>query len=411
MKEVEINELIDCCVNYFENACYTRRRIYNYKMLWKKGILCFMAEKTVMMYSPDVGKSFIDECVSKAKLDHEDREKIRSIQVLDDYLDLGYIRKNVFTPVKHALDGRIGEEMQKLINHLRNLRRSEVTIKDYELYLSNFLKYLNRVNVTSVEAISEYHILKFISNSENNKINIVSALRVLFRYWFEKHIICTDKEQILKNYKWTKKERIPSFYTPEEVSKIELSIDRSSGVGKRNYAMLLLASRLGLRASDIAGLKFSDIDWRKNEISIVQYKTKEPIILPLLTDAGNAIIDYLKYGRFKSSSQHIFISSRAPYVNATKAMVCAALNRAISDAGVSIKYRHHGPHSMRHSLASTLLQNGTTIPVISEVLGHKKTTSTMTYLKIDIKSLQKCALPVILVEEEFYTQKGGAFYE
>ena len=251
MKEMEINELIDYCVNYFGNACYTRQRIYKYKMLWKKGILCFMAEKTLVMYSPDVGKSFVEECISKANLNHEDREKIRSIRVLDDYLNLGYIRKNVFTPVNHALEGKIGEEMQKLINHLRNLRRSEVTIKDYELYLSNFLQYLDHENVTSVEAISEYHILKFISNSENNKINIVSALRVLFRYWFEKHIICTDKEQILKNYKWTKKERIPSFYTPEEVSKIELSIDRSNCVGKRNYAMLLLACRLGLRASDI----------------------------------------------------------------------------------------------------------------------------------------------------------------
>jgi integrase len=97
----------------------------------------------------------------------------------------------------------------------------------------------------------------------------------LFRYWFDRHIISVDKEQILKNYKWIKKERIPSFYTPEEVSKIELSIDRSSGIGKRNYAMLLLACRLGLRASDIASLKFPDIDWRKNEISIIQYKTKE----------------------------------------------------------------------------------------------------------------------------------------
>jgi site-specific recombinase XerD len=131
----------------------------------------------------------------------------------------------------------------------------------------------------------------------------------------------------------------------------------------------------------------------------------------LLTDVGNAIIDYLKHGRFKSSSQRIFISGRAPYVDATKAMVCAALNGVISNAGVSVKYRHHGPHSMRHSLASTLLQNGTTIPVISEVLGHKNTASTMTYLKIDIASLQKSALPVTPVAEEFYTQKGGAFYE
>jgi integrase len=175
--------------------------------------------------------------------------------------------------------------------------------------------------------------------------------------------------------------------------------------------MLLLASRLGLRASDIAGLKFSDINWEKSEISLVQYKTKVPIKLPLLTDVGNAIIDYLKHGRFNSKSEHVFISSRAPYVDATHGMVSSAINNIISNAGVSIKYRHHGPHSLRHSLASTLLENGTSIPVISEVLGHKSTTSTMTYLKIDLASLMKCALPVSNVKDAFYEQKGGALYE
>lgn len=408
---MEINELIECCVSYFTNACYTRQRIYKYKSLWNSGILKFMAEKAETIYSPDVGKDFVREKVSKENIGHEERERIRSIQVLDDYLNLGYIRKRVFVLVRHALDGEVGSQMQKLINHLRNLRRSEITVRDYELYFSYFLKYLNHANVVSVEAISEYHILKFISTRENNKVNIVSSLRVLFRYWFDNHIIHTDKEQVLKNYKWTKKERIPSFYTSGEVAKIESSTDRSSGVGKRNHAMLLLASRLGLRASNIAALKFPDIDWPKNEISIIQYKTKEAISLPLLTDVGNAIIDYLKYGRPNSGSQHVFISNRAPYVDATRAMVCAAINGVISNAGVSVKYRHHGPHSMRHSLASTLLKNGTTIPVISEVLGHKKTTSTMTYLRIDIASLQKCALPVMPVGEKFYTQKGGAFYE
>ena len=370
-----------------------------------------MKETGVTSYSPKVGAEFIREKIPCDSLHHDDREKIRSIQVLDDYLNLGYIRKNVFVPVKHTLDGVIGEEMQKLINHLRDLRRSKVTIGDYELYLSCFLMYLKRVGVHSVNEISEWYILKFISTSENNKVNIVSALRVLFRYWFDNHIIGINYEAVLKNYKWHRKERIPSFYTPEEVVKIESSIDRSSGVGKRNYAMLLLASRLGLRASDIAKLRFSDIDWQKNEITLEQCKTGEPIILPLLSDVGNAIIDYLKYGRFDSTSRYVFISSRAPYVDGTKAMVCAAINRVISDAGVSIKYRHHGPHSMRHSLASTLLQNGTVIPVISEVLGHKTTTSTLTYLKIDIVSLRKCALPVLPVGDEFYNQKGGAFYE
>jgi len=314
-------------------------------------------------------------------------------------------------PVRHGLDGPIGEEMRKLVNHLRSLRRSEITIKDYELYLSNFLKYLETERIETPEEINKRHIIKFVSTSENNKINIVSCLRVLFRFWFDQQIIKDDKELMLKNYQWIRKECIPSYYTPEEVAKIETSVDRSGTNGKRNYAMLLLATRLGLRTSDIAGLEFFDINWKENRINFVQFKTKEPIELPLLADVGDAIIDYLKYGRVKSDSPRVFLSTRAPYVDTRRESVASTINDIISNAGVSVKYCHHGPHSIRHSLASTLLRNGTSYPVISEVLGHKHSGSTMIYLKIDISLLMSCALPVMPVSKDFYKQKGGAFYE
>ena len=182
-------------------------------------------------------------------------------------------------------------------------------------------------------------------------VNIISCLRVLFRFWHERHIIKERFHDLLDNYKWVKYEKIPSFYTAEEISVIEKSAERSSGTEKRNYAMLLLASRLGLRASDIAGLKFSSIDWERNEINLTQYKTGNPVSLPLLSDVGNAIIDYLENGRFHSASQHIFLSARPPYVPATNLMVCTAIRKIILKSGVSVKNRRHGPHSLRHSLA------------------------------------------------------------
>lgn len=411
MKGMEIQLLIECCINYFTGACYSSNRIGTYKSLWRNGIVKYMLQNRQAVYTPSVGAAFVDKCVSKKDLGPVGREKIRSIQVLDDFLNLGYIRKNTVVLVRHRLDGPIGKEMGKLVTLLRNLRRSEITIKDYEFYLSNFLKYLGTEGVQTPEEINEYHIIRFISTHENNKINIVSSLRVLFRFWFDQRIIKDDKESIFKNYQWTRKELIPSYYTPDEVASIESSVDRSGANGKRNYAMLLLATRLGLRASDIAGLAFSNINWKENRINLVQYKTKEPVELPLLADVGNAIIDYLKYGRVKSDSPHLFLSTRAPYVDARRESVASTINSIISKAGVSVKYRHHGPHSMRHSLASTLLRNGTSYPLISEVLGHKHTESTMIYLKIDVSLLMKCALPVPPVSKDFYEQKGGAFYE
>lgn len=408
--EKEVNQLIYDCLHFFSSNCYTQNRIDKYRSLWKYGILRYMNEKNLSYYKPSLGQEYITDCIPGVNLRPDDREKIRSIQVLDDYLNLGYIRKRSVNPVNHPLYGEIGLQMQKLINHLQSLRRSSITIKDYQLYLNSFLVYLNRSGFFSLGDISEHHILEFVSTTENNKLNVVSCLRVLFRFWFENHIIETDFDHALKSYKWVKHEKVPSFFTVDEVRAIETSIDRSSGVGKRNYAMLLLASRLGLRASDIAHLQFSNIDWEKNEIGFVQYKTGNPILLPLLSDVGNAIIDYLKYGRFKSESQHVFISSRAPYIPANKNIVCSAIQEVITKSKVKTDGRRHGPHSLRHSLASCLLKNEVPMPVISETLGHVKTDTTMTYLRIDLTSLIKCALAVPSIPDDFYTQKGGAFY-
>lgn len=408
--EQEINKLIHDCLQFFSSKCYTQNRIDRYRYLWQYGILRYMKEKNLPSYTPSLGQQYITDCIPGDNVRPYDRDKIRSIQVLDDWLNLGFIRKRSVIPVNHPLYGEIGLEMQKLINHLQSLRRSSVTIKDYQLYLNNFLVYLNRSGIYTLKGITECHILDFVSTTENNKINVVSSLRVLFRYWLENHLIETDFDLVLKSYRWVKHEKVPSFFTVDEVRAIETSIDRSSGVGKRNYAMLLLASRLGLRASDIAHLKFTNIDWEKNEISFVQYKTGNPISLPLLNDVGNAIIDYLKYGRFKSESKQVFISSRAPYIPANKSIVCSAIREVITKSKVKTDGRRHGPHSMRHSLACCLLKNEVPMPVISETLGHTKTDTTMTYLRIDLTSLLKCALAVPPVPDDFYTQKGGAFY-
>lgn len=410
MEEIKITELTERCIKYFQEHCYTKNRITVYKALWRNGIVRYMSEKGIESYSPSVGADFVSTCHFHGTIRPQEREKIRSIQVLDDMINMGYIRKRCFTPVFHALDGEIGTEMEKLITHLTNLRRSTVTIKDYRLYLSEFLMHLNSRMVLHVSDITESDILTFVSSHPTSKVSIVSALRVLFRYWKEEHIIDNRFEELFDTYKVRKPERLPSYFTAEEVRRIEQAVSRTNTTGKRNYAMLLLASRLGLRASDIANLQFTDIDWDKNMITLTMQKTGKVIELPLLADVGNAIIDYLRHGRHESALQSVFLSGNAPYVAVTKAMVCKAIDEIICKSGVDTSGKHHGPHSLRHSLASAMLNGGAMMPVISESLGHRSTQTTLTYLKIDIRSLLKCALPVPTVADSFYMQRGGVFY-
>ena len=370
-----------------------------------------MREKKMTLYSAKAGEEFIQSFITSGYVTAGERDVIRSVNVLTNFMTLGYIRQKTSMPVEHPLEGEIGREMRKLVDHLSALRRSRITIKVYELYMNRFLTFLSHERIQTVSAIRERHILKFVSTTENNKVNIVSHLRVLFRFWHEQKITEENYSELLSNYKWVKPEKIPSYYTSSEVSVTEKSVDRCSGVGKRNYAMLLLASRLGLRASDIAGLKFSSIDWEQNIIRLTQYKTGNPVILPLLSDVGNAIIDYLKHGRFKSDSPQVFLSARAPYVPATGPMVSAALSHIILHAEVETCNRRHGPHSLRHSLAGRLLENNVPFHVISETLGHSSTETTMAYMRIDVSSLLKCSLPVPPVPDSFYMQRGGVFYE
>ncbi len=409
MKKLKIKTLMERCLSYFREQCYTENRISVYKGLGVQASFATWKQGTEV-YTSDIGAEFITTCHYNGVVRPQEREKIRSIQVLDDMLELGLIRKRCFVPIHHALDGEIGLEMEKLVTYITNLRRSQITIKNYCLYLSEFLAYLNIGGVQHVHEITENHIVTYISHHPTNKVNILSALRVLFRFWKVYHIVDDQFDDLFENYKVRKAERIPSYFNPSEVHKIEQSIKRSSGVGKRNYAMILLASRLGLRASDIAGLHFDNIDWDKNLITLTMQKTQKQIKLPLLADVGNAIVDYLRHGRPQLLFQNVFLSSRAPYVPATKEMVCSAINTIICTSGIDIIGKHHGPHSLRHSLASAMLEQGTMISVISETLGHRSTETTLTYLKIDINSLLKCALPVPPVPVDFYMQRGGAFY-
>lgn len=410
MKEIPIGELIARCKSILEEGHYSRQRICRYEALWKKGILKYMSDQGLTLYSPEIGKACLTSYLCGHPNDHKEQELVRSVNVLDDCLLLGRIRMRSYTPVVHELDGLIGEYMQPLIDYLRSIRRSEITIRDYQLYLGGFSRFLNEAGVHTPEEISQSLIVSFLNGIDEAKTSIVSAIRVLFRFWFENNVTKEDKSEYMASFKYMRKERIPSFYEKGEVMAIEKSVDQTSGVGKRDYAMLLLATRLGLRASDIAGLKVDDIDWRNNVIRLVQYKTGQPIELPLLADVGNAIIRYLKGGRPQTTSRQVFLASRAPYSVLGRQGVGSAINRLISNAGINLKNRRHGPHSMRHSLATAMLKNGTTMPVISESLGHMSTKTTMTYLKIDINSLMGCALPVPPVDESFYNQKGGAFH-
>jgi site-specific recombinase XerD len=330
--------------------------------------------------------------------------------MFNKYFSDGIIQKPVVKYIVREFTGEIGNSITAFLSTLEEKRLSGRTIDGYERFLSYFLRHLSLRKVHHVCNISESDVLSFIASGQNSKENPLTTMRLFCRYLYEQKLIDRNIEYIIGKNSYIVKEKLPSIYDPEEIKQIESSVEQSSPVGKRDYAMLLLATRLGLRASDIAGLQFNNLDWDRNIIRLVQFKTKREIELPLLNDVGEAIINYLKFGRPHSSSQQVFLSSLPPYNPANGMVVSRAVRNIISLSKVNTRNRKTGPHSMRHTLASRLLHNGVALPVISEALGHKNTQTTMGYLRIDVDGLMKCTLDVPGVPSDFYIQKGGIFY-
>ena len=165
-----------------------------------------------------------------------------------------------------------------------------------------------------------------------------------------------------------------------------------------------------MRASDISDMKFCSIKWAANQISFIQMKTGREITLPLPFDVGESIIDYIKEARPISDNSYIFLSPRYPHKNIDSDGISHMVRTVVAKSGINVGKRKVGPHAMRHSLATQMLNKGVSLPVISEVLGHSNIKTSMNYLRIDVESMRQCAAEVPIVPKTFYEQKGGAFY-
>jgi integrase/recombinase XerD len=187
---------------------------------------------------------------------------------------------------------------------------------------------------------------------------------------------------------------VPMIWSENDISKLLQSVDQSSPVGKRNYAILILCTELGLRACDIDNLKLTDIDWSKKEINIVQEKTGVLNTCPLTNAAGWAVINYLRYGRPKSKEPYVFLTCNAPYRKLGPSTATTMLKQQMRLAGIkpSSKVSKTGIHSLRHSLARRLLDKDIPLELVSEIMGHTEIVSSSPYLKIDVAGLRMCAL-------------------
>ncbi len=397
-----------------DEFCRADSTIMNYSLRWSK-LRSYMDDNNLQHLTPKVCDDFLFSIYGSTDLNslkEQERKFLSSILLLKTYLVTGQVMPH---KVPTELKGEIGDLMMQYIVSRSGERLSGHTIYNHKQMFFLFLSFLKAEKITTVRQIEINHIIRhlnIIGEKSKSIVSIsISVLRKFFRYLYEQKLIDNDLAAFIPKDSIKKQPKLPSTYNFEEIKSIISFIDRSTTTGKRDYAVILLATMLGLRASDIANLKFENIYWENNTINLIQYKTDKEIELPLLPEVGNAIIEYLRYGRPKSDLPYVFLIACTPYTRIGQSVVTQIAKKYFLKAGINIKNKHHGAHALRHSLATLLLGEKVELPVISEVLGHSKTESTSYYLRVDLKSLRRCALDVPIVNENFYLQKGGYFYE
>lgn len=185
---------------------------------------------------------------------------------------------------------------------------------------------------------------------------------------------------------------VPRAISRQHIDAVLARCDRRRPVGRRDFAILLMLARLGLRAGEIAALTLEDVDWQAGHISI-RGKGNRQCRLPLPCDVGRAIVDYLRHGRPRSSaSRSVFLRAKAPFdAFSGQQSVGAIVKRALERAGV--QSRSKGAHQFRHALAIQMLQNGASLGEIGDLLRHRRVDTTRIYAKVDLTSLRTLALP------------------
>ena len=217
--------------------------------------------------------------------------------------------------------------------------------------------------------------------------NLTGSMRSFARFMAEKHPELPDISPALV-FSAAKRRRVYVGYTHEDAQKIFSAINRSSTMGMRDYAMIMLAYTTGLRGCDIVNLKFDSIDWDACELRLVQEKTNIPVSLPLDTKTGNAIADYILHARPKCKSEYIFLRVLRPYTKIGSMWTVIAKYAHIA---LGKDRKMNGPHAFRRGMGRQLLEANIPAPLICDILGHSSSVSLRQYTASSLEKLKVCA--------------------
>lgn len=396
----KLDELTDEVLNELEASGYSKLTRDNFRYFWN-GMIRYFESQNIYEFNTKIAMEYLEIRSSKTDLRKHSKNFIkRAIFILDHYNNYGEIPLRCYTPITKSNNPQYIEILNDYGKHLAEREYSSRTIEGYLKNVVGFIQFLEENEYLCIDEWSAEIMFKYIETlSEFKKATIkhkTGSLRLSLRYLYLENIIKEDLSQYIGTIRGTYHQKLPSFWTKNEVNQLLAAIDQNNPNEKRDYAMILLVARLGLRSSDVKKLKFENLHWKENQIVIIQSKTGEPLTLPLLRDVGWAIIDYVQNARPKVDNQHVFLRHLPPYAELSERNhLYKTIEKYMIRAKLPISAKkRNGMHSLRHSLATTLMEENIALSNISDILGHTSVDSTSIYLNVDINRLRDCALDV-----------------
>ena len=360
--------------------------------------------RVIVMFSQSLQRSGcdirdLDEAVVERYLYHELKEQWPHIcapatlrRLLAMLRQMGVTRGKPTAPRNPAQ--QLTDEYSRFLLVERSL--SSATAKGWLPFINKFLfeqfgvgtLKLSELHATDVTAFVQRHAHR---HSPSQARRLVTAMRSFLRYLRYKGLIDTELDTTVPTVARWALSSLPKHLPAVEVQRVLDCCDQTTSTGRRNYAILLLLARLGLRAGEVAGLNLEDIDWESARITI-RGKGGVWAQLPLPADVGPAIAKYLHRDRPRCSCRRVFIRDHAPLVgfsvaHAISYLVCDGLIKA------GVESARKGAHLLRHSLATDMLQKGASLDEIGEVLRHRSPDTTAIYAKVELNALRPLALP------------------
>jgi site-specific recombinase XerD len=375
---------------------YSIETMQNYRRTLSR-IGTFMERECIDCYSEEVGKTFISDCISRTPMSESHigfmHTVVRRLNDMNMGVGFRFLCPNIMQPVPM----QYAEALEGYLKYCLNTGNKDITVRQKRRVCELFIDNLVSLGCLCIYEINTEYICRAISQFTNK--DAYAIIRAFLQHQHEKGNLKYNYSGIIPKY--SRGKVLPTTYSENEVHCLEASVDRTSKTGMRNYAVLLLATRLGLRSGDIVKLKYENVDFDSNRITITQEKNKQPLTLPLLPEIRVAVEEYIKYARPDNDNEFIFLSTKAPYVKMTTSSMRHVFTDCFLAAGINISGKKHGPHSLRSSVASSMINEGVPYEVVRKMLGHVDPDAVKHYAKIDIENLRSYAIDVPLPSGNF----------